>query len=209
MPNATPTPSATPKRTRTPRNKATLPPSPSGSVSALPVPVAVTALAPKPPRPLPPSLVGKPVLQTSDEVQQLVLEGDFDLGELGQSCTCALGLLSALLEHMTHKRAFEKSGLRWSTLGMFRAWCPDYDRLYRLVLVKLEETRVLVLRDEAFEWAAGHKKKGIYHDGKRIDEEVVHSDKMHDLLLRGLDPQTFGRVGDTENKAPIILNINV
>jgi len=139
----------------------------------------------------------------------MVVEGGFDLTELGTSCAHATGLLSALLELMTHKAAFEATGTRWSVLHMFCAWCSDFDRLYRVALRKLDEKRVQVLRDEAFEWACSQKSKGVYHDGKRIDTEAVHSDKMHELLLRGLDPATFGKAGEDGNTQAVQVNITL
>ena len=161
------------------------------------------------PRPLPPYLQAVAPYPTSEEVEKMVVEGGFELTELGTPCAHATGLLSALLELLTHKAAFEATGTRWSVLHMFCAWSSDFERLYKAVLRKLDEKRVQVLRDEAFEWACSQKSKGVYHNGKRIDTEAVHSDKMHELMLRGLDPETFGKASEDGTSQAVQVNITL
>ena len=160
-------------------------------------------------RPLPPSLVGVSAYPVSVEVETMVMEGDFDLSELGQSYAHATGLLSAIIELLTHREAFEVTGLRWSTLHLFCAWSNDFDRLYRLVLRKLDEKRVQVLKEAAFDRAVKGNERGVYHDGKKIAVEYYPSDKMHELLLRGLDPATFGKVDNQCQQQAVQVNITL
>lgn len=136
-------------------------------------------------------------------------EGDFSLTDLGQSHAHATGFLSALLETGTHRKAFEATGLCWPHLHVFEGWCSGFGCLYRAILAKLDAQRVRVLRDEAYEWANSDKRRNIYHDGKIIDSEALHSDKMHDLLLRGLDPETFGRASEDNQIQAVQVNITL
>jgi hypothetical protein len=170
---------------------------------------AALASAPPPVRPLPPSLVNLPPYRSTEAVESAIAEGDFSLAGLGHSRAHAVGFLSALMELGTHRKALSATGLIWPHLHIFQGWCPAYGQLYRAILAKLDAQRIQILRDEAFEWATGGKSRGIYHDGKQIDTEAVHSDKLHDLLLRGLDPQTFGRAGNDAPQQAVQVNITL
>lgn len=161
------------------------------------------------PRPLPPWLMTLQPYDTSEEVEKLIVEGDFELADLGTPCAHAKGLMSALLEHLTHKAAFEATGLKWSYLAIFCAWSDGFDRLYKRVLAKLDEKRVLVLKEAAYERAVKGNERGIYHDGRKIAVEYYPSDKMHELMLRGLDPATFGKVDGEGSQQAVQVNITL
>jgi len=161
------------------------------------------------PRPLPPYLQAVSPYPTSEEVTKLIVEGGFDLTELGTPCAHATGLLSALLELMTHKAAFEATGTRWSVLHMFCAWSSDFDRLYKVALRKLDEKRVQVLREAAFERAVTGAERGVWFNGVKVGAENVPSDKMTELMLRGLDPATFGKAGEDGNTQAVQVNITL
>jgi len=160
-------------------------------------------------RPLPPSLINVAPYPTSEEVEKMVREGGFDLTELGQSCACATGLLSAILELLTHKAAFAATGLRWSILHLFCAWSSDFERLYRAALLKLDEKRVQVLREAAFERAVVGAERGVWFNGVKVGVENIQSDKMAELMLRGLDPSTFGKVDGEGNQQAVQVNITL
>ena len=160
-------------------------------------------------RPLPPSLQAVAPYPTSEEVQRLIVNGGFDLTELGQSCACATGLLSAILELLTHKAAFKATGLRWSILHLFCAWSSDFERLYRAALLKLDEKRVQVLREAAFERAVTGSERGVWFNGVKVGVENVPSDKMHELMLRGLDPETFGKAREDGQNQAVQVNITL
>lgn len=172
---------------------------------------AIVAATPKAPtvRPLPPWLMTVQPYDTSEEVEKLIVEGDFELADLGTPCAHAKGLMSALLEHLTHKAAFEATGLKWSYLAIFCAWSDGFDRLYKRVLAKLDEKRVLVLKEAAYERAVKGNERGIYHDGRKIAVEYYPSDKMHELMLRGLDPATFGKVDGDGSQQAVQVNITL
>lgn len=160
-------------------------------------------------RPLPPSLQAVSPYPTSEEVTKLIVDGGFDLTELGQSCACATGLLSAILELLTHKAAFKATGLRWSILHLFCAWSSDFERLYRVALVKLDEKRVQVLREAAFERAVVGAERGVWFNGVKVGVESVPSDKMNELMLRGLDPSTFGKASEDNQNQAVQVNITL
>ena len=160
-------------------------------------------------RPLPPSLQTLSPYPTNEAVLITMSEGDFNLTDLGQSHAHATGFLSALLETGTHRKAFAATGMCWPHLHVFEGWCSGFGCLYRAILAKLDAQRVRVLRDEAYEWANSDKRRNIYHDGKIIDSEALHSDKMHDLLLRGLDPETFGKASEDGTSQAVQVNITL
>lgn len=172
---------------------------------------AIVAATPKLPtvRPLPPWCQSVQPYPVNEEVEKMVISGGFDLADLGTPCAHAKGVLSALLEHLTHKAAFEVTGLKWSHLAIFCAWSSDFELLYKQVLLKLDEKRVLVLKEAAYERAVKGNERGVYHDGRKIAVEYYPSDKMHELLLRGLDPATFGKVDGEGNQQAVQVNITL
>jgi len=94
-------------------------------------------------------------------------------------------------------------------VSSFQAWSGDYGRLYDAVRSEVAARKLQVLEDEAFKWASGGKQKGIYHDGKRIDSEGAHSDKLHELLLRAAKPDVYGRAADPGSQQAVIINIDL
>ena len=158
--------------------------------------------------PVYPSAANLPApLPASDDVEMMA--NGVCLHTLGNLRAHALGFLSALLAQYTHRRAFAATGLSFCHISSWQALCPEFGQLYRLVLQEVDVRKAQVLEDEAFEWACSQKSKGIYHDGKRIDTEAVHSDKMHDLMLRGLLPGKYGKVDGEGSQQAVQVNITL
>ncbi len=150
----------------------------------------------------------------SDDIQAIIHRGQaggngYDLHELGQLRACAIGFLSALLQRLTHKSALEATGLQWLDIAHWQAHCPGYAQLYAAVRDEVDARKLQVIEDEAFEWAASMKRKGIYHEGKKVDEEAVHSDRLHEVLLRGMRPDRYGRLADQSSQQAVIINIDI
>lgn len=158
-----------------------------------------------------PSVINlKPYPISKDLESELEIEGNqIELSELGESQAHALGFLSALIETGRFGQAVQKTGLRWSIIHRFCAACPDYQRLYKAVMERLNETRVQLLRDVALDRALVGTPRGIYWNGQKVAEEVYPSDKMTELLLRGLDPETFGAAGESGPAVAVQVNIGV
>jgi hypothetical protein len=65
-----------------------------------------------------------------------------------------------------------------------------------------------LLEDEARRRAAEGVERGIYHAGEKIDTELVYSDTLMTLMLKGRRPKVYNRATDitlsgTEDGAPI------
>lgn len=163
----------------------------------------------KPPRPLPTYLQAVAPYPTSSLVEDEITGGGFDLTELGASCAHATGFLSALLECLTHNGAFDLCGFKWGVVANWEQLSPGFRDLYAVCLRKLDNLRVKVLKDAAFQRATVGTPRGIYWNGAKVAVEHYPSDKMHELLLRGLDPETFGKASEDGTSQAVQVNITL
>ena len=160
-------------------------------------------------RPLPPYLQIVSPYPTSSLVEDEIKSGGFSLVELGASCAHATGFLSALLECLTHNGAFDRCGFKWGVVANWEQLSPGFRDLYAICLRKLDDLRVRVLKDAAFQRATVGTARGIYWNGAKVATEHCPSDKMHELLLRGLDPATFGKVDGQGQQQAVQVNITL
>ena len=160
-------------------------------------------------RPLPNYLQAVSPYPTSEIVESEIVSGGFSLVDLGASCAHATGFLSALLEYLTHNVAFEVCGFRWGVVANWEQLSPGFRDLYAICLRKLDDLRVKVLKDAAFQRATVGSARGIYWNGAKVATEHYPSDKMTDLLLRGLDPATFGKVDGQGQQQAVQVNITL
>lgn len=158
---------------------------------------------------LTPALRALKIYPCTDAVLEMMHKEDIRLEGLGESQAHALGLLSALLVEGSHKRAFERTGLCWPYIHIFGLWDEGFTRLYQAVLGVINSERVQILRDEAMERATKGQPRGVYWNGKQVATEYYPSDKLTELLLRGLDPETFGAAGDSGPSVAVQVNIGV
>lgn len=198
-----------PGRPRKPRNAAAQAPASVIAPTGQAVAVATPQNVQNTPRPLPPSLVGVPAYSVSLEIEGEEQRGGFDLQELGLARAHALGFLSALLECCIHYEALERCGMAWGLIGYWEQLSPGFRGLYAVVLRLLDARRVQNLRDAAYKRATKGKAVGVWFNGKRVGEEQEPSDKMADLLLRGLDPETFGKAGEDNQSQAVQVNITL
>lgn len=123
-----------------------------------------------------------------------------DLQTLGNLRAPAIGFLSALLEHITHSKALEETGLKWSDLNHWRLLCPGYDDLYREVKTMVDEKKAQHLEDRAYE----RGDKGAIVEAGRY----APSDAMTKMVLGAILPGKYGR--DLEGQAQAVqVNINI
>ena len=158
---------------------------------------------------LTPALRALKIYPCTDAVLEMMHKEDIRLEGLGESQAHALGLLSALLVEGSHKRAFERTGLCWPYIHIFGLWDEGFTRLYQAVLGVINSERVQILRDEAMERATKGQPRGVYWNGKQVATEYYPSDKLTELLLRGLDPETFGAAGESGPAVAVQVNIGV
>jgi hypothetical protein len=81
--------------------------------------------------------------------------------------------------------------------------------LYRAALLKLDNKRVQVLREAAFERAVVGAERGVWFNGVKVGAENIPSDKMAELMLRGLDPETFGKANEDNKSQAVQVNITL
>lgn len=160
-------------------------------------------------KPLMPCLADVPVFPCDELVEYLVETGEYDLSGLGATRAHALGFLSALLDRLTHRAALRACGLPWGVVANWSQMSEGYRRLYHACRNILEEHRVQLLRDAAYERAVEGVRRGVWHNGAKVGDEIVYSDKLTELLLKGMDPETFGRVEDRDAGQRVQINITL
>lgn len=133
----------------------------------------------------------------------------YTLRELGKYRARALDFLAALLRHLTHRDALHEAGVTWGEVERYQAWSGDYGRLYAAVRSEVSARKLQLIEDEAFKWSAGGKRKGIYHEGRKIADEEAHSDRLHELLLRAGRPDVYGRAADSGSQPAVVINIDL
>ena len=70
--------------------------------------------------------------------------------------------------------------------------------------------RVQELKDSAYLWSVGAKVKQVFNSaGRAIGQEELHSDRMHALLLSGLDRAEFGAAGQGGGGAAVQINLTL
>jgi hypothetical protein len=123
------------------------------------------------------------IVPPSDEVNGLANKRDLRL--LGNTLGHALGFVTALLEHLTHRKAMEVTGLSWSNVAFFKTVCPEFQELMIEVKALVDERRVEVLEDSAYN-------KSI-EGAKLIPGHLPPSDTMHKVMLSALNPSRYGK----------------
>jgi len=123
------------------------------------------------------------VLNSSDEVESMADKRDLRL--LGNTRGHALGFVTALLEHLTHRKAMEVTGLTWGNIAFFKTVCPEFQELMIEVKALVDERRVEALEDSAYN-------KSI-EGAKLTPGHLPPSDTMHKVMLSALNPSRYGK----------------
>lgn len=107
--------------------------------------------------------------------------------------------LKILRETFNFSKSAKKAGANVSTIYAYMNACPEFKKL-------VDEARSAAcddMEEEAYRRAVHGTAKDVYHQGQVVGKEMVYSDRLMELMLKGHKPEVYG------NKQSIELTANV